>query len=277
MSPSSTHSNVSHNDRRFSDFNNYRRDLAVIDHPRGNNSVSNQSAASSQIAPWMSSSNSGPSRHANSLPLSFYNDSTDSLSVASQQMSPALPPSGSRAGQLSVSYDSPDAMYYNHDGRRPSAASVATTASSQGSKASAPRGGFRKLQGFFGEEFPGRDSSESSLPGSIGKDQRSRSYSNTRPNQERQYSNATDREPSPASSRPRTPVPAPEVVPFLYQDNTVSAPFKKETVTSKNKKKKTIKQEVSSFIPVLFVPHILALYSPEALNLPLAGTLRPDS
>ncbi|OAA79587.1 adenylate cyclase [Akanthomyces lecanii RCEF 1005] len=216
MSPSSINSN---NERRFSDFNNYRRDLAVLDQPRANSNASNNTAAS-QIAPWMSHSSSAPGGHANSLPMSFYNDSTDSISVSSQQMSPALPQSASRTGQLSVSYDSPDANYYNHDARRPSAASVATTASSQGSKASVPRGGFRKLQGFFGEEFPGRDSSESSLPGSIGKDQRSRSYSHTRPGQERHYSNATDREASPASSRPRTPVPAPEVVPFLYQDNT---------------------------------------------------------
>ncbi|KAF1738839.1 Adenylate cyclase [Beauveria bassiana] len=220
MSPSSTNSNLSHNERHLRDFNNHRRDLAVLDQPRPNGSISSNAAAATQIAPWMSHSSSAPAAHANSLPMSFYNDSTDSLSAASQQMSPALPPSASRTGQLSVSYDSPDAIYYSHDTRRPSAASIATTTSSQGSKASIQRGGFRKLQGFFGEEFPGRDSSESSLPGSIGKDQRSRSYSHTRPGQERHHSNATDREGSPASSRPRTPVPAPEVVPFLYQDNT---------------------------------------------------------
>ncbi|XWW93100.1 hypothetical protein V2A60_001029 [Cordyceps javanica] len=217
MSSASANSN---NERRFGDFNNYRRDLAVLDQPRAGNSTPNNSAPASHVAPWMSHSSSAPGGHSNSLPMSFYNDSTDSLSVASHQASPALPPSASRTGQLSVSYDAPDAIYYNHDGRRPSAASVATTASSQGSKASVPRGGFRKLQGFFGEEFPGRDSSESSLPGSIAKEQRSRSYSHTRPGQERQHSNATDREASPTSSRPRTPVPAPEVVPFLYQDNT---------------------------------------------------------
>lgn len=265
MSPSSINSN---NERRFSDFNNYRRDLAVLDQPRANSNASNNTAAS-QIAPWMSNSSSAPGGHANSLPMSFYNDSTDSISAASQQLSPALPQSASRTGQLSMSYDSPDANYYNHDARRPSAASVATTASSQGSKASVPRGGFRKLQGFFGEEFPGRDSSESSLPGSIGKDQRSRSYSHTRPGQERHYSNATDREASPASSRPRTPVPAPEVVPFLYQDNTVSTKLKM-------KKKAKGKKEHPPFLALF--PHVIpGIKVPEALNLPLAGSLRPDS
>lgn len=211
-------------DRRMSDLANYRRDLAVLDSSRGNRDREGSSSTTNQIAPWMSPSSSAP---ANSFPTSFYNDSNDSLPVASHpSLSPALPQSGSRTGQLSASFDSPDGLYRDfdyHDARRPSAASVATTVSSQGSKASAQRGGFRKLQGFFGEEFPGRDSSESSLPASLpGKDQRSHSYSHARPSQrDRNYSNATDREASPASSRPRTPVPAPEVVPFLYQDNTV--------------------------------------------------------
>lgn len=222
MPSSSSTSNPSNSERRFSDFNNYRRDLAVLDQPRANNSHSNHNTASNQVAPWMTSTGPAPSAPSNSLSMSFYNDSAESLPIASHHMASSLHQSASRTGQLSVSYESPDPIYFNHDGRRPSVASVATTASSQGSKASMPRGGFRKLQGFFGEEFPGRDSSESSLPGSIGKDQRSRSYSHTRPGQERHFSNATDREASPASSRPRTPVPAPEVVPFLYQDNTVS-------------------------------------------------------
>ncbi|KAJ2979865.1 hypothetical protein NQ176_g2991 [Zarea fungicola] len=220
MPSSSSTSNPSNSERRFSDFNNYRRDLAVLDQPRANNSHSNHNTASNQVAPWMTSTGPAPSAPSNSLSMSFYNDSAESLPIASHHMASSLHQSASRTGQLSVSYESPDPIYFNHDGRRPSVASVATTASSQGSKASMPRGGFRKLQGFFGEEFPGRDSSESSLPGSIGKDQRSRSYSHTRPGQERHFSNATDREASPASSRPRTPVPAPEVVPFLYQDNT---------------------------------------------------------
>jgi hypothetical protein len=142
------------------------------------------------------------------------------------QYSSGLHGLGSRTGASSSLglHDSPEHQY-SPDDRRPSEASVTTTASSTGSKASGHRGNMRKLQGFFGEEFPGRDSSESSLPSYMGKDQRSRSYSHTRPtHRDRNYSNATDhtRDASPASSRPRTPVPAPEVVPFLYQDNNVS-------------------------------------------------------
>ena len=122
--------------------------------------------------------------------------------------------------------DSSEIAPFNDD-RRPSVASIAT-ASSTGSKTSMSRGGLRKLQGFFGEEFPGREGSDTSLPASVaGKDQHSRSYSNGRPShRDRKASNATSadqtRDASPESSRPRTPVPAPEVVPFLYQDNTVS-------------------------------------------------------
>ncbi|POR36681.1 Adenylate cyclase [Tolypocladium paradoxum] len=211
--------------RRLSDLTNYRHDLGILESarnvPPGGAGVS---IASSHMAPWMSSS-VGPSSSSRTLPTSFFNDSSDSLSVASQ-FSPGLLSGGARPGPArSGTQESPDAAYFNADERRPSVASVTTTASSQGSKASGTRGGFRKLQGFFGEEFPGRDSSESSLPTSIaaGKDQRSRSYSHTRPpHRDRNFSNATDhRDASPSSSRPRTPVPAPEVVPFLYQDNTV--------------------------------------------------------
>ncbi|UNI15108.1 Adenylate cyclase [Purpureocillium takamizusanense] len=284
LSPSSTTSNVSVPDRRLSDLTNYRRELAAIDGAQGgsrNASIGGSAgggislaSTSSHATPWMSqpgsASMSGGGQPSRGLPTSFYNDSSDSLSVTSQ-LSPTLPssatfgggggggasssapplyagaaaaaaaagparpfaaPPGSASGSgsgchgglqlLPGSHDSPDAAYFSPDGRRPSVASVTTTASSQGSKTSVTRGGFRKLQGFFGEEFPGRDSSESSLPISLGKDQRSRSYSHTRPShRDRNYSNATDpRDPSPSSSRPRTPVPAPEVVPFLYQDNT---------------------------------------------------------
>lgn len=179
----------------------------------------NPPTATSQIAPWMSSN--GSSTPSGAVPTSFFNDSSDNLSLGSQ-LSPGFAPSNSRHG-TGTFQDSPDAPYFN-DGRRPSAASI-LTASSTGSRASGPRGGFRKLQGFFGEEFPGRDSSESSLPTSIvGKDQRGRSYSHSRPShRDRNYSNATDhtRDISPSSSRPRTPVPSSEVVPFLYQDNNV--------------------------------------------------------
>ncbi|TWU78415.1 cysteinyl-tRNA synthetase [Metarhizium rileyi] len=252
LSPPSSNSasfnNTTAKDRRLSDLNNYRRDLAVLEptrsHPTPSLSAASSQlqqpqqqqllphpshsvdslAASTQISPWMSSSlPAGSSPKGMGMSTSFYNDSSDSLSHTSQ-LSPGLPSATDRPGTASgsISQDYADALYHNLDGRRPSVASVVTTASSQGSKTSANRGGFRKLQGFFGEEFPGHDSSESSLPISVpGKDQRSRSYSHGRSaHRDRNFSNATDREPSPSSSRPRTPVPNPEVVPFLYQDNT---------------------------------------------------------
>lgn len=213
--------NVASKDRRMSDLTNYRRELAVLE-TRIPQIQHNPPTASPNphIAPWMN--HNGSSTPSSTMPTSFYNDSSDNLSLASQ-LSPGHPPPNHR--QVAASHDSPDASYF--DGRRPSAASI-LTASSQGSKTSVSRGGLRKLQGFFGEEFPGRDSSESSLPTSlVGRDQRSRSYSHSRPtHRDRNYSNATDhtRDGSPSSSRPRTPVPAPEVVPFLYQDNTVRPP-----------------------------------------------------
>lgn len=225
----------------MSDLAGYRRDLAILDPSGGRGSQNNHHQANpatgslSQIAPWMSSGNGGsggastPSSMG-AVPTSFYNDSTDNLSIGSQ-LSPGIRPAATTrpsqtttttttAGSLT---DSPDAVFFP-DERRPSIASVTTTASSQGSRTSGTRGGFRKLQGFFGEEFPGRDSSETSLIQPIqGKEHRSHSYSHARPHRDRNYSNATDhpRDQSPSSSRPRTPVPAPEVVPFLYQEAEV--------------------------------------------------------
>lgn len=240
----------------MSDFANYRRDLAVLE-PAGSrapqivhNPPSTAASFMQQVAPWMvggsaggtgggstGSSNGTNNGIPNSLPTptsanggamatTFYNDSSDNLSSPSQ-VSPGFRSasvSALRPTQNPPGSDSPDAAYFN-DERRPSVASVTTTASSQASKSSGQRGGLRKLQGFFGEEFPGRDSSETSLPPSFaGKESRSHSYSHTpRPHRDRNYSSATDhtRDASPSSSRPRTPVPAPEVVPFLYQEAEV--------------------------------------------------------
>ncbi|KAL2207233.1 PP2C-domain-containing protein [Sarocladium strictum] len=158
------------------------------------------------------------------MQTSFYNDSAESLHSTQpgySQQSPGHLRTGSRSGGfVLVDKDASGTPSYTDD-RRPSVASIATTVSSTGSKTSGTRGGFRKLQGFFGEEFPGRDGSEGSLPASLAsKDHRGRSYSHSRSHRGRQFSNATDpnREASPSPARPRTP--APEVVPFLYQDNT---------------------------------------------------------
>ncbi|KAI2473646.1 adenylate cyclase [Annulohypoxylon bovei var. microspora] len=195
----------------MSDLTNYRRDLAVLD-PTGGRVPQIQrdppmASPNAQNISWMSV-NGGAAASPTGFGTSFYNDSSDNVSTASQ-LSPVLRIGPSRPAQAS-SNDSPDA--------------AVTTASSQGSKNSGSRGGFKKLQGFFGEDFPGRDSSETSLPAAPppsqnqGKEQRS--YSFNRPRRGRNDSNATDhtREPSPASSRPRTPVPSSDVVPFLYQE-----------------------------------------------------------
>ncbi|KAI3323387.1 protein phosphatase 2C [Xylariaceae sp. AK1471] len=206
----------------MSDLANYRRDLAVLEPSGGRlpqihrEPPSNSPNVPQNIAPWMSA-NGGPG--ANGSPTtftSFYNDSSDNLSTPSQ-LSPAFRLGTSRSGQ-NPSNDSFDVAYYD-DQRRPSLASI-TTASSQGSKNSSGRGGLKKLQGFFGEEFPGRDGSETSLPPAPPHAKEQRSYSFGRPRRGRNDSNATDhtREPSPTSSRPRTPVPSSDVVPFLYQE-----------------------------------------------------------
>lgn len=228
-------------EHRLSDFAGYRRDLAVLE-PAGSRAPqivhhppSTAASFMQQVAPWMVGGSAGSNSNGNDnntsvvngvIATTFYNDSSDNLSSTSQ-ISPgfrSMSVSASRPTQNPPGSESPEAAYFN-DERRPSIASVTTTASSQASKSSGQRGGLRKLQGFFGEEFPGRDSSETSLPPSQqGKESRSHSYSHTpRPHRDRNYSNATDhtRDASPSSSRPRTPVPAPEVVPFLYQEAEV--------------------------------------------------------
>ncbi|KAF3061462.1 Adenylate cyclase [Daldinia childiae] len=224
LSPTSTASSSSLLDnRRMSDLADYRRDLAVLNPANGRIPQIQRDPPTSpnsqhNITPWMSV-NGGAATSPTGFGTSFYNDSSDNVSTTSQ-LSPAFRLGPSRPAQAS-SNESPDAAYFTDD-RRPSAASI-TTASSQGSKNSGSRGGLKKLQGFFGEDFPGRDSSETSLPAPPSSSQNQkdqRSYSFTRPRRGRNDSNATDhtREPSPSSSRPRTPVPSSDVVPFLYQE-----------------------------------------------------------
>lgn len=174
-------------------------------------------ASPNQIAPWMTTNGSnGTPTSANAFGTSFYDDSSDNLSQVSA-LSPGIRPGTAFTGNTAAS-DSPADMEFGYE-RRPSVASV-TTASSTGSKSS--RGGIHKsLKNLFGDEFTGKEGSESSLP------QSHRSHSFARSHRERNLSSATDntqrdRDASPASSRPRTPVPSSDVVPFLYQDSKVS-------------------------------------------------------
>jgi adenylate cyclase len=253
--------NTSMREHAMSDLLDYRRDLAILD-PAGGRSSRNQqnnpaTGSLGQTAPWMTTNSSTASAPTlDPIPTTFYNDSEDNLSLNSQ-LSPGLRTSISRPTPAG-STDSPDAAYFT-DERRPSVASITTTASSQGSRASGPRGGIRKLQGFFGEEFPGRDSSEISLPHpGAGKEHRSHSYSYNRPHRDRNYSNATDhgRDGSPAS-RPRTPVPAPEVVPFLYQEADVGDPDPTPDLSLE-----TIFLPLSTFGICLPITHNLAFLQP---------------
>lgn len=229
ISPSSSASpNVSPRDHRIADFGNYRRDLAVLETSGGRIPQIQHNPPTAlaspihqtQVAPWMSTN--GSSVGSPTAFTSFYNDSSDNLSQSSQ-LSPGIRPSTAVTGNTNNS-DSPADAYFG-DERRPSVASV-TTASSTGSKSSISRGGIhKKLQTFFGEDFPGKENgSDTSLP-SHGREARSHSFA--RSHRERNHSSATeqgrrDASPAGAGSRPRTPVPSSDVVPFLYQDSQVS-------------------------------------------------------
>lgn len=237
----------------MSDLTNYRQDLAVLDPaggvrnprtpaPAGGPAMSSNATSSPAIPgsfPFPGANNTPPPGG----PTSFYNDSSDGASVSSQ-VSPSFKaaPNRTGTGQHLSATDSPDP----YEERRPSFASN-TTLSSQGSKNSMARGGLRKLQGFFGEEFPGSDNSSPgpAVPPKDSKDNKDnnknkdkdnrdnmnnrdkgngdRSFSHSRVQRGRNHSNATDytRDASPSSSRPRTPVPGPDVVPFLYQEADV--------------------------------------------------------
>ncbi|PQE29003.1 adenylate cyclase protein [Rutstroemia sp. NJR-2017a BBW] len=206
----------------MADFGNYRRDLAVLETsggriPQIHHNPPTAIAPQNQIAPWLSSGSSAAGS-PNGF-TSFYNDSSDALSQASQ-LSPVNRPSTAVTGNTNAS-DSPADTFFG-DERRPSVASI-TTASSTGSKSSVSRGGIhKKLQTFFGEDLPGVNSSDTSLP-SHGKEARSHSFA--RSHRERNHSSATDHghnreaSPAPGGSRPRTPVPSSDIVPFLYQDS----------------------------------------------------------
>jgi adenylate cyclase len=209
----------------MTDFGNYRRDLAVLDTgggrgvPQIQHNPPTALASPNPIAPWMTTNGSNPGSSPG-FGTSFYNDSSDNLSQASQ-LSPGFRPGTGLTGNTNASDSPADATF--GDERRPSVASV-TTASSTGSKSSISRQGgiHKKLQTFFGDDFPGKDGSDTSLPAHV---KEGRTHSFARSHRDRNHSSATDytqRDNSPAPSRPRTPVPSSDVVPFLYQDSQVS-------------------------------------------------------
>ena len=165
--------------------------------------------ATSPGGPW--SPGSPSSITAGNSYNSFFDDSLDELG----QLSPGFRPGTGHTDELG----------HPGDARRPSIAS-ATTVSSSGSKSSMGRGFHKKLQGFFGDEFPlDRQNSDTSLPPnsihSFDRDSSSRlrnrnsSVNNFAPGL------SGSRPASPPSSRPRTPLPSSEVTPWEYQDNKV--------------------------------------------------------
>ncbi|KAF2835091.1 hypothetical protein M501DRAFT_942853 [Patellaria atrata CBS 101060] len=148
---------------------------------------------------------------------SFYNDSSEDVG----QLSPGFRPGTAKT----------DENGFAGDNRRPSVAS-ATTVSSSGSKSSIGRNFHKKLQGFFGEDYPGSDSrqnSDTSLPPnamystSENSSQRIRNRNNSL-NNTLGSSNIDSRPASPTSSRPRTPLPSSEVTPWEYQDKVSEPP-----------------------------------------------------
>ncbi|KAL3419048.1 adenylate cyclase (protein phosphatase 2C) [Phlyctema vagabunda] len=215
---------VSPREQRMADLGNHRRHLAVLDSAGAGRIPTMQqipptATSPNPIAPWMSGN--GNAEPASAFGTSFYNDSSDNVSQASA-LSPAFRPGTGFTGNTIASSDSTQETY--GDGRRPSVASI-TTASSSGSKTSSiNRSGIhKKLQTFFGEDLPSRDGSDTSLPLHTkeqkerpAKDLRSNSFA--RSTRERNLSSSTAREASPGDSRPRTPVPSSDVVPFLYQE-----------------------------------------------------------
>lgn len=167
-------------------------------------------------SPWSSSQNRSGQMPTSVFGGSFYNnDSSDNL------------------GQISPGHGPPNGMGFpgDDDHRRPSVAS-ANTMSSTGSKTSLGGRFHKKLQGFFGDEFDGvkegdsRQNSESSSVQNLPAFAPGGSNGRNRNNSVNDTARRSD-PPSPSSSRPRTPAPAPssEVTPWVFQDTQVATPF----------------------------------------------------
>jgi len=189
----------------------YRRELAALDHPSGNvPSISREppSAPLAQVAPWTTEPSAMPSTAMLPPARSFFDDRDENASS-----SPFRP--NSARTDTSDSLDLP----WHGDERRPSLASNTTIGSQDsGFRATATKGAYqKKLAVFFGEDVSGRTSqqgSDSSVPNSI--------HSHRRRNGSSQTNNGNGRTASPAGSRPQTPLPSSDVVPWVFQDFKVS-------------------------------------------------------
>ncbi|KAF2739356.1 hypothetical protein EJ04DRAFT_607726 [Polyplosphaeria fusca] len=188
----------------------HRKELAVLETSGGRiPSISrNPPTATSPTPPSWSAGGTNGAVMPTSVFGSFYNDSDENIA----QLSPGFVRPGS---------GKEDAMGFPADDRRPSVAS-ATTVSSSGSKSSTSRGFHKKLQGFFGEEFPGdsRQNSDTSLPTPFNSETQSQRPPRGRTNSVNNTlgSSLNSRPGSPVGSRPRTPLPSSEVTPWEFQD-----------------------------------------------------------
>ena len=167
-------------------------------------------APSADIAPWMHDELPALSTHG----LTTSNFFNDELSKA--QRSPSFRPDSGRTADS----DSPDPMFHSND-RRQSLAS-ATTVDSQNSlsRASTSKGTpYKKVAGFFGDESrQSPRSSDISIPNTLQREQTASSLHSSR------HASRDEGPPiSPGSSRPRTPLPSSDVVPWLFQDFKVSS------------------------------------------------------
>ncbi|KAK0307599.1 hypothetical protein LTR01_005599 [Friedmanniomyces endolithicus] len=185
---------------------NYRSDLSVLQSSGNIPSTTQQSP--STISPFASGNGEGPPMATSIFAGSFYNDSSENL------------------GQISPGFSPPDGMRFPTDGddRRPSVAS-GTTVSSTGSKSSFSGKYKKKLQGFFGEEYPGADGSASRQNSETSSIQGAPLPAFAPGGGSRERDNSVNdamlrsTPPSPTNvSRPRTPRPSSEVTPWVYQD-----------------------------------------------------------
>ena len=208
---------------------NYRQELAALDKPSNNVPLISKnppSAPLAQIAPWTTEPSNMPSTAMLPPGRSFFDDGQDGVT------SPPFRPSTART-DTSESLDVP----WHGDERRPSMASATTIGSQDsGSRAGATKASYqKKLAGFFGEDVSGKTTShhgsDSSIQNSI--------HSHRRRNNSYNANNINGRTASPSSSRPHTPLPSSDVVPWVFQDYKVSN------------------------CPVMFVSHNLHVFVPD--------------
>jgi adenylate cyclase len=173
-------------------FGDHRRELSVLQTPQfGIRQNLTPSAASPTFGSM--SSVATPALNGNIF------DSNEPYSQST--LRPGTAPSSSSASHgLSESY-------FPDETRRPSVASVITNASSTGSKSSVGRSICKRIFGSGEISGDSAVSSDSSIPPTV-----------TTPRTQYGFQGPG----TPTSSRPRTPLPSAEVVPFLYQDLDVS-------------------------------------------------------